>query len=76
MPQGASRDNVTRVSPYVDASWSTTSTTLTTGTVATLDTRHCDRAPTAGTAWLLVEATEGAEYAGLTRCHLGPVESP
>jgi hypothetical protein len=76
MPQGASRDNVTRVSPYVDASWSTTSTTLTTGTVATLDTRHCDRAPTAGTAWLLVEATGDAEYAGLTRCHLGPVESP
>lgn len=77
-PQGDSRVDVERVAPYVDATWTTTSTTAVIGADTELDTRHLERAagPDGGWAWLYVESTSDAEYSGLARCALGPVEAP
>lgn len=77
-PQGPDRSDVTRVDPYVSATFTTTSTTRTTGAVTGLDTRHVDRAAggEGGWAWLYVEAGADAEYFGLAQVRVGPVEAP
>lgn len=76
-PQGPDRSDVTRVDPYVSATFTTTSTTRTTGTATGLDTRHIDRAAggEGGWGWLFVEASANAEFFGLS-FRIGPVEAP
>ena len=74
-PSGTSRDDITRVSPYTSATFTTTSTTASVSTAQTLDISHVRLSDTllGGVMWLLVEIKTATEFHGFARLKLGAI---
>jgi hypothetical protein len=74
-PQGASRNDVTRLSPYQEYVFTTTSTTANIPTAQALDIKHCklEEGTLGGVGWLIVEVNSKCEFTGMARCVLGAV---
>jgi hypothetical protein len=74
MPSGSSRDDITRVGPYTEATFTTaTSANFVIPTAQTLDVSHIRLSDTllGGVCWLLIEIKTATEVTGLARLSVG-----
>ena len=75
MPTGSTAIDISRTAPYVEQTFTTTSTSFVIPSEEGLDIRHLPLS-SSGVGFLYVEVNSVAEYKGLARRFLGPVETP
>lgn len=72
-PSGASRDDITRVAPFTEATFTNGTTTFAVASPQTLDIAHVRLSDTllGGVAWIYVEISTATETTGFARFKLG-----